>query len=148
MARAAQQDWGFTEITRKFERDSEQPVRHPRATGRRLPRPAAGPAHIGAWLTMVAMSLIGLVTLHVVILQKNMEYNDLVRERSSLTAENARLSGEVSALSSPERIQQIATASLGMVPPDRMQYVYIGPASSRQSYAELDGAGLERITPP
>jgi cell division protein FtsL len=136
MARAAQQDWGFTEITRKFERE---PLRRPSAAPRRkwLPLPSTGTAHVGAWLCMVALCLIGLVALHVVILQKNIQYNDLIREKTDLTAENAKLSSEVSELNSPERIEQIATGPLGMVPPEKMQYVYIGPADANQSYAEL-----------
>lgn len=150
MGRAAQRDWGFTEITRKFERDTPPPSgRPPAAPGRRWSTVrATGTAHVGAWLGMVALSLIGLVTLHVITLQKNMQYNELIREKTSLTAENARLASEVSSLSSPERIEAIATKSLGMVPPEQMQYVYIGPASARGSYAELEGVNPGRMTPP
>lgn len=150
MARAAQQDWGFGEITRKFGRDGRDAVLVdvPQKVNRRwLPLPTRT-AHIGVWLFAVALSLVGLVALHIVILQKNLEYNGLIREKNSLAAENARLSSEVSALSSPERIEQIATKSLGMVPSEKMQYVYIGPAGSRQSFAQLEGTGPGRLTSP
>lgn len=148
MARAAQQDWGFSEITRKFEREAKV-LRRPKEVSRRwLPLPITGTAHLSVWLTAAALCLIGLVALHIVILQKNLEHNGLIEEKNSLAAENARLSSEVSNLSSPERIEQIATKSLGMVPSGKMQYVYIGPAGSRQSFAELEGTTPGRATPP
>jgi len=149
MARSAQQDWGFTEITRKFERDSE-PVRRKAPARRRASMPVSGTMHVGAWLSAVACFLIGLVAVHVGILQKNMEFNDLIREKNTLTADNARLSSEVAGLNSPERIEQIATKSLGMIPPEKVQYVYIGPSEARQNYADLNisGAGGGRMAAP
>ncbi|MBE0429136.1 MAG: cell division protein FtsL [Thermoleophilia bacterium] len=148
MARAAQNDWGFTEITRKFERDSRSSAGRPASGGRRLALPVFNTVHVGAWLMMVALSLIGLVAMHVVTLQKNMQYNELIRERNTLTAENARLAGEVSALSSPERIGQIASGSLGMVPPGKMEYIYIGTTNSLATYAELEGQVTAGTIPP
>ncbi|MHB0866787.1 MAG: cell division protein FtsL [Thermoleophilia bacterium] len=148
MARAAQHDWGFAEeVSRQVERDP-RPTGKPGSGLRRLSLPATGTAHLGGWLTMIAISLIGLVALHVVILQKNMQYTELIQEKSDLSAANARLGSEVAALSSPERIEQIATKTLGMVPPEKTQYVYIGPAGTRGSYAELQGPGVNRVTPP
>ncbi|MBE3067298.1 MAG: cell division protein FtsL [Chloroflexi bacterium] len=148
MGRAVQHDWGFTEeVTRRVERDG-RPTGKPGSGRRHLSLPATGAAHLGGWLTVVAVSLIGLVALHVVILQKNMAYTELIQEKGDLSAANARLATEVSALSSPERIDQIATKSLGMVPPGKMQYVYIGPATTQGSYAELQGLGVDRVTPP
>ncbi len=94
--------------------------------------------HVGFWLSAIAICLIGLVAVHVVTLNKNMEYNELVSEKSTLAANNARLASEVAQLRSPGRIEEIATGSLGMVPPETVEYVYIGPSSSRQSYAEVD----------
>ena len=143
MARPAEKDWGFTEITRKFERDSS-PARRPAP---RLPDPrvpSRGAAHVGLWLTAVAICLLGLVGLRVGLLTKNLEFNNLISEKTELSAETVRLSSEVAALRSPERVEQIATGSLGMVPAGKVQYVYISPAGTRQSYADLDllGAGV------
>ncbi|MFA5809954.1 MAG: cell division protein FtsL [Thermoleophilia bacterium] len=149
MARTAQQDWGFTEITRKFERDSK-PARQRAPGRRRVSVSASGTMHVGIWLSAVAICLLGLVAVHVSILKKNMEFNELIREKNTLSADNARLSSEVAGLSSPERIEQIATQSLGMVSPEKVQYVYIGPSEARQNYANLDtfGAGGGRTAAP
>ena len=138
-ARAAQQDWGFGDITVKFGRDIKTSRRPRKQGGRRWTAlPAGGMVHVGAWLTAVALSLIVLVTLHVGLLKKNMEFNNLIKEKNSLTSENARLSSEIAALSSPERIESIAAGPLGMVSPGKVQYVYIGPSSARQNYASLE----------
>lgn len=143
MARPAEKDWGFTEITRKFERDSS-PVRRPAPRVRHLQVPSSGAAHVGLWLTAVAICLLGLVGLRVGLLTKNLEFNNLISEKTELSAETARLSSEVAALRSPERVEQIATGSLGMIPAEKVQYVYISPTGTRQSYADLDvlGAGV------
>ncbi len=140
MARAAQQDWGFTEITRKFERGG-QTGRRPAPRQGRVHMPSSGAAHVGVWLAAIALCLLGLVALHVSILKKNVEFNSLINEKADLTAETARLSTEVATLRSPERVEQIATHNLGMVPSEKVQYVYISPAGSSQSYADLDPLG-------
>jgi len=140
MARAAEQDWGFTDITRKFERHGK-PSRRPAPRVRTQRAPSGGTAHVGIWLSFVALTLVGLVAVNVGLLQKNLEYNGLINEKSELSAENARLSSEVAALSSPERVEQIATRSLGMVPAEKVSYVYISPAETAQSYADLDPLG-------
>jgi len=140
MARAAQQDWGFTEITRKFERDS-RPSRRPEQRGERMRVPEGGTAHVGIWLTAVAICLLGLVALHVGILKKNLEFNNVINEKNGLSAENARLASDVAELRSPERVEQIAAGALGMVPADKVQYVYISPSGTSQSYADLNPLG-------
>lgn len=138
-ARAAQQEWDFSDITVKFGRDVKT-SRRPRVQGGRrwTALPAGGTAHVGAWLTAVSVSLICLVAIHVGLLQKNMELNELIREKNSLTSENARLASEIAGLNSPERIESIASGSLGMKPPGKVQYVYIGPASARQNVASIE----------
>lgn len=142
MARTARQDWGFSEITRKFEQPAP-PRRQPavRVERRWNSVPAAGTMHVGVWLGAVALSLLVLVALHVGILKKNMEYGQLVREKNTLLAENSQLSSEVAALSSPRRIQEIASGKLGMVSPGKMQYVYIGTDGARRDYASLESGG-------
>jgi cell division protein FtsL len=137
MAGAAQHDWGFTEITRKFERQAK-PARTSKERQRRwMAVPARGTVHVGVWLVVIAVLLMGLVTLRVGLLYKNIEFNDLIREKNSLRVQNDHLSSEVATLSSPERIEQIATGPLGMVPSGKVQYVYISPRDGQQ-YAELD----------
>jgi cell division protein FtsL len=149
MARAIEKDWGFGELARRFEAETQTAPRTGRASSRKwLPLPSAGTAHVGAWLFTVAMSLVGLVALHVIILQKNVEQSNIVREKNALIAETAKLSGEVSTLRSPERIEQIATRTMGMVPADKMQYVYINPFGEHQSYAEANTPYSGRPTPP
>ena len=156
MAKAIQNDWGFKEITAKFEREPErrrpiQPQARPRFKVRPATIPRRGMMHVGLWLTAVAISLIGLVALHVFILQKNMEYNSLIEEKNTLAADNAHLSSQVSALSSPERIENLAKGPLGMVAPQTVEYVYIGPSSARQNYADLgapDGSGGRGMAVP
>lgn len=148
MARTARQDWGFSELTRKFER----PVEPRRESAARQPRrwtpvPVGGTVHVGAWLGAVALSLVILSALHVGILKKNMEFSELTREKNNLIAENAQLSSEVAALSSPQRIQEIASGSLGMVSPGKMQYVYIGPDGARQDIASLEADGAQTAAP-
>ncbi len=146
MAKAAQQDWGFSEITRKFERETG---RTQRPAPPRKYVSAGGAAHAGVWLTAVAVCLLGLVALHVGILKKNLEFNSLISEKSELAAEKARLSSEVATLRSPARVEQIAIHDLGMVPADKVQYVYISPAGTQQTYADLDplGVGTGRAAP-
>lgn len=148
MARTAQQDWGFSELTRKFERAVE-PSREPavREERRWTPVPVSGTVHVGAWLAVVALTVLLLSALHVGILKKNMEFNELIMEKNNLIAENAQLSSEVAALSSPQRIQEIASGKLGMVSPGKMQYVYIGPDGARQDVASIEADNPRTAAP-
>lgn len=139
MARTARQDWGFEDIATKFARE---PRRRKAATGKAkfVHRPRAV-MRISIWLIAIALFLVGLVALHVSILEKNLEYNSIIQEKNSLAADNARLSTEVASLSSPARIEEIATGQLGMVAPDKIEYVYIGPDGARRDYAQVDSPG-------
>lgn len=137
MARAAEQDWGFNDIARKFERD-ERPMRRP-ARGRRA-KPAIKTVRFGIWLAVIVLALIGLVALHVTLLDRNLEYNNLIQGNKDLEAENARLASEVSALNAPARIEKLAVEKLGMVPPQEIEYVYVDPSNARQYYADLDSS--------
>ncbi|GBE57960.1 cell division protein FtsL [bacterium BMS3Abin01] len=153
MAGATQKDWGFSEITAKFEQQPQRQRRQqsaPEPAGRVQLR-ARRMVHTGFWLSAVAICLIGLVALHVGILKKNIEYNQLVDEKNTLSADNSRLSSEVAALRSPQRIEEIATGPLGMVAPETLAYVYIGPSGPGQDYAQLDnpeGAGYGLAASP
>lgn len=141
MAGAAQQDWGFTEITRKFERQSKPSRRRRQAPRRRwTPAPARSAMHAGVWVGVIALLLMGLVGLRVSLLYKNIQYNDLIAQKNTLQVQNDSLSRDVSALSSPQRIEQIAEGKLGMVSTDKVQYVYIDPPDGQQ-YADLSQAG-------
>lgn len=135
MARTARQDWGFEEITTKFARE---PQRRKAAPGKPAARRPRSIMRVSIWLVAIALFLVGLVTLHVSILEKNLEYNSLIEEKNSLAADNARLSTEVASLSSPARIEEIATGQLGMVVPDKIEYVYIGPDGAKRDYAQVD----------
>lgn len=145
MARTAENGWGFAEITRKFERDPRslrRPARKQAPRTRRVQVPEGSAAHAGIWLTAVALCLLGLVAVHVGLLKKNLEFNGLITERNDLSSQNAQLSSDVASLRSPDRIEQIATKQLGMVPAEKVQYVYISPAGAQQSYADLDPLGV------
>jgi cell division protein FtsL len=150
MARTARQDWGFEEITTKFAREP----RRRKSAADKPPKAARRPRsimRISIWLVAIALFLVGLVALHVSILEKNLEYNSLINEKNSLAADNARLSTEVASLSSPARIEEIATGQLGMVVPDKIEYVYIGPDGAKRDYAQVDsregGDGYQPRTP-
>ncbi len=151
MGSTARKDWGFEDAVAALEQETQR-----RTPVRPAPRPAApaagGMIRAGFLLTAaVAVMLIGLVALHVSILQKHREYSELVDEKNSLAAENAHLSGEVAALRSPARIEAIATGQLGMVSPKNIEYVYIGPDGARSDYARVDyppgAAGGSPATP-
>ena len=136
MAGAAQQDWGFTEITRKFERQGKPPRRKQSPRRRWTATPASSALHVGVWVGVIALLLIGLVGLRVSLLYKNIQYNDLIAQKNTLQVQNDSLSRDVSTLSSPQRIEQIAEGQLGMVPTDKVQYIYINPPGGQQ-YAGL-----------
>lgn len=140
MARAAEQDWGFNEVARKFERE-DRSFRRP--SGRSRFKPVIRTVHFGFWLSVIVLALIGLVMLHVTLLGRNMEYNNLIQGNKKLEAENARLAGEVSALGAPARIEKIAVEDLGMVEPRDIEYVYVDPSNARQYYAALDQSDSE-----
>ncbi len=151
MARAVRNDGGFAETVRKFEAD---PVRA--RSSRRLRRFRAVQTreimHAGLWVGVIALLLIGLVGLRVSLMYKNIQFNELVRQKNTLTVENDQLSSDVSALSSPARIEQIAEGPLGMVPAGKIQYLYINPVDNRL-YADLEPQGAApgsngRTAPP
>ncbi len=145
MAGVVQDDWGFAEAVRKFERGSGT-ARGSRKPGRRwTAAPVRGAAHAGVWVGVIALLLMGLVGLRIGLMYKNMEFNQLIKQKNALSVENDQLSSDVSALSSPARIEQIAEGPLGMVPAGKVQYLYINPVDN-QLYADLDpaaaGSGL------
>ncbi len=139
MARAIRNDWGFAETVRKFER---QPAAAPRSgTPRhRTAAPARGTMHAGLWVGVIALLLMGLVGLRISLMYKNIQFNELIRQKNALAVENDQLSSDVSALSSPARIEQIAEGPLGMVPAGKVQYLYINPVDNRL-YADLEPDG-------
>ena len=135
MARAVENDWGFNDIARKFERD-ERPAE--RRTKRSYGKQAAKTFRFGLWFAVIALALIGLVALNVALMGKNLEHSSLVRDKKNLEAENARLASEVSTLSAPARIEKLAVEKLSMVAPTDVEYVYVDPSNTRQYYANLD----------
>lgn len=106
-------------------------------------RPAIKTFHFGFWLSVVALAMIGLVALHVALMGKNLEYSNLLQDNKRLEAENAQLASEVSALTAPARIEQMAVEEYGMIEPQTVEYVYVDPSNVRQYYAELESPGRE-----
>jgi cell division protein FtsL len=135
-----EQDWGFNDIARKFEKDSRPSGRPSRGS---RTRPVIKTFRFGFWLAVVTLALIGLVALHVTLLGKNLEYSNLIQGNKKLEAENARLASDVSTLTAPARIEKLAIEDFGMVPPQNIEYVYVDPTNARQYYADLDPPGSE-----
>ena len=83
--------------------------RRPRALARARPSRAAS-----CGSSLVGVMLAGIVALNVVVLQLNMEFDGLSRERAQLRADNALLRSRLSSASSHVRIEDAAKAKLGL----------------------------------
>ena len=82
---------------------------HHRPRGRGLPSPAVSPGS-----SLVGALLAGIVAVNVVVLQLNMQFNGLSRERAQLKADNALLRSQLSSASASVRIEDAATSKLGL----------------------------------
>ena len=71
------------------------------------------------------MLLAGIVAVNVVVLQLNMQFDGLSRERAQLKADNARLRSQLSSASANARIEEVATAKLGLQPADPLTTTYV-----------------------
>jgi cell division protein FtsL len=91
---------------------------------RRLRRPLTGGV---VWIVAVGCLLAGVVALNVVVLQLNVRYDRLSRQRAELQADVALLRAELSTASAGSRIESLAQEKLGLVPasPDVTEYVRI-----------------------
>jgi cell division protein FtsL len=97
------------------------------------PRPAAGsttrlrsPFAGGiAWIVVIGVLLAGIVAVNVVVLQLNMQFDGLSRERAQLKADNALLRSQLSSASANVRIEQAATTKLGLQAADPLTTTYV-----------------------
>ncbi|MSO96041.1 MAG: hypothetical protein EXQ81_09675 [Thermoleophilia bacterium] len=81
------------------------------------------------WIVLIGVFLAGIVAINVVVLQLNMEFDGLSRERAQLRADNALLRSRLSSASSHLRIEDAATARLGLQEADGLTttYIRLGP---------------------
>jgi hypothetical protein len=98
------------------------------ANGGRRPRPIAArradPLRSGvAWIVVVGALLAGVVALNVAVLQLNVRFDRLGRERVMLRDQNAALASQFSSAKASPRIQARARQRLGLVPAGDMTYV-------------------------
>jgi cell division protein FtsL len=91
------------------------------------PRRAARPRILGGalWIAVVAALLAGVVSLSVVVLQLNLRYDELGRERANLRAANAALAAQLSSAASAPQVEALARKRLGLVASDPQQTVYV-----------------------
>ena len=77
------------------------------------------------WIVVVGVLLAGIVAVNVLVLQLNMQYDGLSRERAQLRSDNAVLRSQLSSASSHVRIQDAATAKLGLQEADSTTTTYV-----------------------
>lgn len=77
------------------------------------------------WIVVVGVALAGIVAVNVVVLQLNMQFDGLSRERAQLKADNALLRSRLSSASTNARIEEVATAKLGLQPADPLTTTYV-----------------------
>jgi cell division protein FtsL len=78
-----------------------------------------------AWIVVVGVLLAGIVAVNVAVLQLNMQFDSLGRERAQLQADNALLSSQLSSASANVRIEDAATAKLGLQAADPLTTTYV-----------------------
>jgi cell division protein FtsL len=78
-----------------------------------------------AWIVVVGVLLAGIVAVNVVVLQLNMQFDSLSRERAQLRADNALLRSQLSSASANVRIEDAATTKLGLQAADPLQTTYV-----------------------
>jgi cell division protein FtsL len=74
---------------------------------------------------LIGVLLAGIVAVNVLVLQLNMQFDGLSRERAQLKADNALLRSQLSSASTNVRIEDIATKQLGMHAADPLTTTYI-----------------------
>jgi cell division protein FtsL len=103
------------------------PVALPRRT-RAVRRTRTNPLRSGVtWIVVLSTLLAGVVALNVAVLQLNVRFDKLSRERAELRADNAALASQLSSSSAAPRIQSLARTRLGLVfaPGDATTYVQL-----------------------
>ncbi len=107
---------------------SEARARTARERPRSTRRPAARRHVAGGvvWIAAAAVLLAGVVAMNVAVLRLNLRLDGLARERAKLRADNAALSSQLSSAAAAARIEALAHRSLGVVPADPSQTIYVG----------------------
>lgn len=77
------------------------------------------------WILLIGVMLAGIVALNVVVLQLNMAFDGLGRERAQLRADNALLRSRLSSASSHLRIEDAARVKLGLQEADALTTTYV-----------------------
>jgi cell division protein FtsL len=104
------------------------------ASGGRKERSSAKPERVRSrapfaggvlWILLIGVMLAGIVAVNVVVLQLNMEFDGLSRERAQLRADNALLRSRLSSASSHLRIEDAAQAKLGLQEADALTTTYV-----------------------
>jgi cell division protein FtsL len=89
---------------------------------RRIGSPFAGGI---AWIVVVGALLAGIVAVNVLVLQLNMQFDGLSRQRAQLKADNALLRSQLSSASANVRIEEAATSQLGLQAADPLTTTYV-----------------------
>ena len=77
------------------------------------------------WIVVIGVLLAGIVAVNVVVLQFNMQFDSLSRERAQLKADNALLRSKLSSASAGVRIEDAAKAKLGLQEADPLTITYV-----------------------
>ena len=77
------------------------------------------------WIVVVGVLLAGIVAVNVLVLQLNMQFDGLSRERAQLKADNALLRSQLSSASASVRIEDAATSKLGLKAADPLTTTYV-----------------------
>jgi cell division protein FtsL len=101
------------------------PVARPRPRTRTRKRAQARARGGILWIVVSGILLAGVVFVNVAVLQLNLSLDKATGDRSKLTADNAALQSEYSALVSSQRIQQAAVRQFGLVYKDPTEYGYV-----------------------
>jgi len=78
-----------------------------------------------AWIIVVGVLLAGIVAVNVLVLQLNMQFDGLSRERAQLKADNALLRSQLSSASASVRIEDAAKSKLGLQVADPLTTTYV-----------------------
>ena len=77
------------------------------------------------WIVVVGVLLAGIVAVNVLVLQLNMQFDGLGRERAQLKADNALLRSQLSSASASVRIEDAAKSKLGLQAADSLTTTYV-----------------------
>jgi cell division protein FtsL len=84
------------------------------------------------WIVLIGIALIGIVAMQVHLLKLNAGIGRAVEHTATLERQNADLRAEVSRMSAPERIQQVAER-FGLVMPNAGDVRYVGARGARDA---------------